>query len=163
MKNFNRGFTLIDTVVALFVSSLLLAIVTTSFPNYNRLLNKLQARLGFQEQYILFFLQLEDDFFASALDYQSKIKIAKNLQFKRWEWSYNTNDFHEKTTSYHYKKSTKEISKKLNNENRFTSILKQVSEFTYKVIDNSDTFCLKITTQNIFDKIARKQVFCRHF
>ena len=63
MKSNLNSFSLLEVSLVLFLSSLLFTIIISSITQNNRLLNKIQSKLGFEEQMIIFFLQLEEDFF----------------------------------------------------------------------------------------------------
>ena len=119
--------------------------------------------LGFEEKMVVFFLQLEEDFFSSGLDNSSKDNIANNLSFESWLWNNDEATFDKKISSYQFQKNTNQISRKIGAEINFTSLLQQVENFEFEAIQQQNLFCLKIAIQSVFDENFRKQVFCRHF
>jgi hypothetical protein len=160
MKMRIRAFSLIDLLTALFASGLLLAILTSNLPNYNSLLKKIQSRIGFEEQMVIFFLQLEEDFFSIVLSAESKKALADDFSFQRWQYNYNTSSFDEIKNSYQFQSKTQQIRRKINSGN-YTSFLQAVSNFQYQVLELGNNFCLQISIQSIFDTKAKTQIFCR--
>lgn len=163
MKGKWQGFSLLDMAYALFVSGLLFAIFTSSIPNYNKILKKIQSKIGFEEQMVVFFLQLEADFFSVALDSATRVAITKDFTFERWLWNANAGVFEKKESTYQFQSSSKKIRRKIGKEVYFTSLLEQVENFEYETLDYANAFCLKVAIQSVFDDNFRKQVFCRHF
>ena len=156
MKLRLNSFSLLEVALVLFLFSLLFTITASSIPQANQILNKIQSKLGFEEQMIIFFLQLEEDFF-NSLDNNLK----ESLSFQGWEWEQSSNSFKKKEVAYVFRKPSKQISKKRNKEKNFTSFLQQVKSFDYSFFKKDDFLCLKVSLKSIFDESSRQQTFCR--
>lgn len=132
------------------------------FANYSSWLERVQAKFGFEEQYIIFRLQLEEDFFAAQLTNSTLLNNAINdFQFEIWEWDYENNNFEKITVAYNFKSSTKELRKKRGAAN-FTSIVQAVESFNYQITTSAEIICLKIEIKNLFEKQIREDSICRN-
>ena len=93
-----KAYSLLDFAVAMLIFSILLAIFLPRWEDYNRWLSSLKTQFGFEEQYVVFRIQLEEDFYNALLHTDSLIDNLKyNFQMESWTIKYSTNRFEKKT------------------------------------------------------------------
>ena len=160
----SRGFFLLEFLIALFVFTIFLGIFLTNFNNYQSWLNKINSQLAFEEQYSIFRIQLEEDFFTAELNTPTQLDgLINDFKLEVWQWDYSNLTFILKNIYYNYKSSTKEMRKKQTTNANFTSILQGVSEFDYQVITTSQNLiCLKLGIKSVFENKFRRDSICRN-
>ncbi|MCP4754332.1 MAG: prepilin-type N-terminal cleavage/methylation domain-containing protein [Proteobacteria bacterium] len=75
------GFSLIEILVTLAISSILIGIIGSSFPSLQKVGNRFLNQAVFEEQYMIFLLMLEDDYRQAEIQNESDWENLDRLIF----------------------------------------------------------------------------------
>lgn len=158
-KRNEGGFSLIEVMVTLLICSILLAIVSQNFSGIQRSVRNFTHLANYREQYIVFLLKFEEDFYRSELLGQSNISSFEQLQFafdlnEDGDWS----DSGERI-AYRWNLKEQRIDRK-SGDGYFQALLDGVSGFSWERTGTSP-LCFKMTVQNSYSQTDSKTFYCR--
>ncbi len=158
-----KAYSLLDFAVAMLIFSILLAIFLPRWEDYNRWLSSLKTQFGFEEQYVVFRIQLEEDFYNALLHTDSLIDNLKyNFQMESWTIKYSTNRFEKKLAIYQFHPDSKNIRRQTSIYGSPQPVLQGVEIFQYQLFIDSEKICLRLELQSTLEDTKRLDSLCRN-
>ena len=152
-----KGFSLIEVLITLVIISVLLGIISTQFPVFNKLINRYSDQFLFKENYLVFLAILSKDFYESELyepDEENIIQFKLDLNF-----DLDYKDAAE-NISYRWNRGKNRLERKSGKGN-FQVILNGLEQLKWDFINVNQATCLKIQTKSFFSSKTDSISFCR--
>ena len=158
-----KGFSMLDFAVAMLIFSILLANFLPRWEDYNRWLNSLKTQFGFEEQYVVFRIQLEEDFYNALLYTDTLIDNLKDsFQMESWTIKYSTNRLEKRLAIYQFHPDSKNIRRKTSIRGSPQPVLQEVETFQYQLFIESEKICLKLELKSTLEDKKRIDSLCRN-
>ncbi len=154
-----KGFSLIEILVTILISSLLIGIFSASFPSLKRTANTFLEQTIFQEQYLVFLLKFEEEYQKAEICSQSDLDNLDLLVFQQdlnLDGDYSDSG---ERISYRWNSSEKRIDRKSGNGS-FQALLDGVSNFSWNRI-GGDPICHHQKITAVFNAKEKVILFCR--
>ncbi len=163
MMQKKNSFSLLDFAVAMVIFSILLAAFLPRWGDYNRWLSRLKTQFGFEEQYLVFRIQLEEDFY-NALLHQTYLidNFSDNFQMENWTINYSTGRLEKRLAIYQFHSDDKNIRRKTSTLGSPQPVLEGVELFQYHVFRDLDRICLRLELKSILEDMKRIDSLCRN-
>ncbi len=155
-----KGFSLIELMVAILLSSVVIGLVSLNYKNLSKLIDRLSEEVVFREQYLVFLLLLEDDFQQAENFTTTDQEELKNLVFKI---DLNKdNDFNDsgENIGYRWDETNIEIDRR-SGKGSYQTVLDDVDDFAWKQVSTSP-ICYKLTIADTFNTLPRTTLYCRN-
>ena len=143
-----KGFSLIELLVTLIIVSILIGVMSTQFPVFNKVINRYSDQSLFKENYLVFLSIFSKDFYESELyEHLNKDVILFKLDLN---FDADYKDAAEKI-SYRWHTGKSRIERKSGNGN-FQGILDGVCHLKWEFIMSNETICLNVQIKSVFSK-----------
>ena len=154
-----QGYSLIELMVTLVISSVLLAVVSQNFNGLNRVVQRFIENTVYREQYLIFLLKFEEDYHQS--DYFVKDDL---LKFDQLEFTFDLNGDGDRLDSgekvaYRWNEDKNRIDRKSGNGS-YQAFLDGVIAFTW-TRTSTVPICYRMTTNSAFSQMISELNFCR--
>ena len=156
------GYSLLDFAMAMVIFSILLATFLPRWEDYNRWLGSLKTQFGFEEQYLVFRIQLEEDFYNALLHTNSLVDdLVYNFQIENWTIKYSTNSLQKRIAIYQFHPESQNIRRKTSIRGSPQPVLNGVESFQHQVFIDSNRICLRLELKSILEDKKRIDSLCR--
>lgn len=154
-----RGFSLLEVMVTVVIVGLVIGLVGANFTGLRRITTRYNENVAFGEQYLIFLLKFEEDFYQAEIMANQDLGMLDNLMFQS-----DTNqdgDFDDpgERISYRWNSKEKRIDRK-SGEGSFQAFLDGVNRFNWDRISTSPV-CYHMELVGIFNDRAKAIDYCR--
>ncbi len=153
------GFSLIEILVAIIISSILIGIIGSNFPSLRRIANTFLEQTLFEEQYLIFLLKLEDEYQQAEILDESDQDYLDQLVFRQdnnLDGDYLDSG---ELISYRWNKAKQRIDRK-SGKAYFQALLDGISYFSWNRT-SSNPNCHQLKIKDVFHDKEKMIDFCK--
>ncbi|MBT4289841.1 MAG: prepilin-type N-terminal cleavage/methylation domain-containing protein [Deltaproteobacteria bacterium] len=152
-----KGFSLIELLVTLIIVTILIGIISTQFPVFNKLINRYSDQSLFKENYLVFLSIFSKDFYESEL-YEH---LNKDVILFKLDLNFDS-DYKDATENISYRWNTgKSRIERKSGKGNFQVILDGVDQLKWEFDVINEMICLNVQIKSVFSIKYNIVEFCR--
>jgi hypothetical protein len=146
-------------MVTITIGAILIGIVSSGFPSLNRMAGRLMSQTGFETEYLIFLLKLEDEYRQAVLLVENDRQNMDQMVFRQSRNPAESASQNDVRIAYRWNAGERRIDRK-SGDGYFQALLDGVNALSWQRT-TTQPLCHRLTVQDVFYPSARVVLFCR--